>query len=275
MKKIIYLFFIIYTFIFGNCSFAQNVKFIQITDSHFSKNSTQYTQKEVESSEEYLDKTIRNINTIKNIDFVVFTGDNIDTANEADLKAFLQKANGLKIPYYVVIGNHEVFKSQNFTKENYMKIVRRHSSCCKPGGANYVFKKNGFVFIVVDGTKEIIPGPSGYYKKTTLNWLDKKLTRYKNKNIVILQHFPIEAPYYNRTHSTYKAEDYQALLKKHDNVIAIISGHYHANGEIKKDGIYHISTPALIEAPHNYKIIEIVQKSKKDTQIYTQLRHAE
>ncbi len=260
---------------FGNYSYAQNIKFIQITDSHFSKNSTEYTQREVENSEKFLDNTLQDINSIKNVDFVVFTGDNIDTANEIDLKAFLQKANKLKVPYYIVIGNHEVFKSQNFTKKDYMKIVRRHSRCCKPWGANYVFKKNGFTFIVVDGAKEVIPGPSGYYKKATLSWLDKKLTQYENENVIILQHFPVEAPYYNRTHSTYKVQDYQAVLKKHHNVIAIVSGHYHANGEIKKDGIYHISTPALVEYPHNFKIIEIVQKNKKDVQIYTQLRHAQ
>ncbi len=277
MKKLMSLFSIVFVFfiVFGNCSFAQNIKFIQITDSHFSKNSTQYTQRDVEGSEKYINKTIYDINTIKNVDFVVFTGDNIDSANKLDLKAFLQEANKLKIPYYVVIGNHEVFKSQNLTKKDYMKIVRRYSRWCKPWSANYIFKKNGFVFIVVDGAKEVIPGPSGYYKKETLSWLDKKLTQYRNKSIIILQHFPIEAPYYNRTHSTYKAEDYKELLKKHNNVIAIISGHYHANGEIKKDGIYHISTPSLVEEPHNYKIIEIIQKNKKDFQIYTQLRHAQ
>ena len=29
-----------------------------------------------------------------------------------------------------------------------------------------------------------------------------------------------------------------------------------------KDGVYHISTPALVEPPHNFKIIEIKIKSQ-------------
>lgn len=91
--------------------------------------------------------------------------------------------------------------------------------------------------------------------------------------MIIFQHFPIEAPYYNRTHSTYNVEAYQEVLKKHHNVLAIISGHYHANGEKMVDGIYHISTPAHVESPHNFKIIEI--ETGKKPVIYTQLRHVE
>jgi len=131
------------------------------------------------------------------------------------------------------------------------------------------------VFLVVDGAKEVIPGPAGYYKKDTLKWFDKKLTQYKNREVIVFQHFPIVEPYYNRTHSTYNIKDYEDVLKKHSNVIAIVSGHYHANGEAKKDGIYHISTPALVEDPHNYKIVEIEYKNKNDYQVYTRLRHAE
>lgn len=267
LNKICSLLFIILCF--GQGVLAKDLKFIQITDSHFSTlNGGGYPQK-------VLEKTIKDVNSIPNVDFVVFTGDNIDTANSDDLKRFLKIANHLNYPYYVVIGNHEVFKSQHFDKKDYMKTVRKYSKNCRPKNANYVFQKKGVVFLVVDGAKEVIPGPAGYYKKDTLKWLDKKLTKYKNKKVVILQHFPIVPPYFNRTHSTYNVADYEALLKKHSNVIAIVSGHYHANGETMKDGIYNISTPSLLNSPNEYKVIDISIKSKKDCHVYTQLRHAE
>lgn len=259
----------------GQCAYAKDIKFIQITDSHFSKEGKDYTQRDVENSQSYLEKAIKDINTIPNVDFVAFTGDNIDTANASDLKSFLMIANKLNVPYYVVIGNHEVFKSQKFDKIEYMKIVSKYSKNCRTKSANYSFEKGGIVFLVVDGAKEVIPGPAGYYKKDTLKWLDKELTKYKSKKVVILQHFPIVAPYYNRSHSTYNIPDYEAVLSKHNNVIAIFSGHYHGNGENMKNGVYHVSTPALVEPPHNYKIVEITVKNKKDYNIYTQLRHAE
>jgi 3',5'-cyclic AMP phosphodiesterase CpdA len=277
MKNLIKTLFIcaITTLLFTQNAEAKTVKFAQITDSHFSTVKGSYTQRDVEYSKEALENTIKDINSLKEIDFVAFTGDNIDTANEKDLKLFLQIANKLNVPYYIVIGNHEVFKSQDFGKKEYLKILRKYSKNCKPSSPNYVFEKNGFVFLVVDGAKETIPGPAGYYKKDTLLWLDKTLTKYEKRTVVILQHFPIVEPYYNRSHTTYNIKDYEDILKKHNNVIAIFSGHYHANAETKKDGIYHVSTPSLVEAPHNYKVVEINVKDKNDSQIYTQLRHAE
>lgn len=272
--KLNFIFFISLILLSQNV-YAQNIKFIQVTDSHFSGLKADYSQRDVDNSEKVLVNTIKDINSIPQVDFVVFTGDNIDTANSKDLMAFLKLANKLKFPYYVVIGNHEVFKSQDFDKKEYMKIVSKYSKNCRSKTPNYVFEKNGIVFLVLDGAKEVIPGPAGYYKKDTLAWLDKKLTKYKNRKVVILQHFPVVAPYYNRTHATYNVNDYETVLKKHSNVIAIFSGHYHANGETKKDGIYNVSTPSLVESPHNFKVVEIEIKNKNDCQIYTQLRHAE
>ncbi len=269
--------FTFFTIMFLLCSSAsaKDLKFIQITDSHFSAgNSTQYTQREVSSSKKTLEQTVRDINSIPDLDFVIFTGDNIDQANAEDLKAFVKVANSLKTPYYMVIGNHEVFKSQNLDKKEYMKIVSKYSKNFKTRSANYSFARNGYVFLVVDGAKEVIPGPAGYFKKDTLKWLDKQLTKHKNDTVVIFQHFPLVEPSYHKSHTTYKPEDYFAVLKKHNNVIAIFSGHYHVNAEKMVDGIYHVSTPALVEPPHNFKIVEI-EKRGKTHQIYTQLRHAE
>lgn len=255
--------------------YSKEVKFVQITDSHFSTTTNEASQREVEYSEAVLKATIKDINGLKGLDFVAFTGDNIDKANSDDLKRFIEIANKLNVPYYIVIGNHEVFKSQNLNKKQYLEIVSKYSKSCRTKSPNYVFHKNGIVFVVVDGAKEIIPGPAGYYKKDTLAWLDKTLTKYKDDDVVIMQHFPVVEPYYNRSHTTYNVKDYEDILKKHSNVRAIFSGHYHANAEVQKDGIYHVSTPALIESPHNYKVVEIVIKDKKDCKIYTQLRHAE
>lgn len=253
---------------------AKELKFVQITDSHFSTTMNNATQRDVENSKYILEKAILDINSLKNIDFVAFTGDNIDQASTDALKDFLKTANKLNVPYYVVIGNHEVFKSQHLDKKEYMKIVRRHSNSCKKYSANYVFKKKGVVFIVVDGAKEVIPGPAGYYKKDTLKWVDKKLTKYERKKVVIFQHFPVVEPYYNRTHMTYNVADYEAVLAKHKNVIGIFSGHFHANGETYKNGIYHASAPALVQGPHQYKVIDL-KITKDDVQIYTQLRTVE
>ncbi len=273
LKILVLLFFV--SQMFAQVSFARDVKFVQVSDSHIMMNANVYSSRNVIGAEDYLEATIADINTIKDLDFVIFSGDNIDRSNPDDLIYFLKVVNKLKVPYYVVIGNHEVFKSQHFTKKDYMKLVSKYSRSCKHRKPNYVFKKNGTVFIVVDGAKEFIPGPAGYFRKATLAWLDKKLKHYKHSHVVICQHFPLEPPYFNRTHATYDVDTYKNLLAKHKNVVAVISGHYHENGEKEVNGVYHSSCPALLNPPHNYKIIEIEYLNDGKAQIYTQLRHSE
>src|SRR5574344_1109948 len=92
---------------------AKDLKIIQVTDSHVSVGDA-FSTRDTENSISVLRKTIEDINSVPDVDFVIFTGDNIDHSNNIDLKAFLKIANKLHVKYYMVIGNHEVFHSQKF-----------------------------------------------------------------------------------------------------------------------------------------------------------------
>jgi 3',5'-cyclic AMP phosphodiesterase CpdA len=253
-----------------SCS-AENIKFVQITDSH--------TDSESEYSIRALKSAIDDINNQQDIAFVVFTGDNIASPKEDSLRAFKNTIKKLNVPYYVALGNHDVYKSNGLSKVRYFEILSEGRFGKFQKQPNYVFKKNGFVFIVLDGAKEVIPGTVGYYRQDTLKWLDNTLTKYKKRNVIIFQHFPVEYPegVENRikTHKTYKVEEYQEILKKHDNVVAVMSGHFHLNSEYMKDGVYHVSTPSLITVPQAYKIVDIVTSQDFLPIIYTQLREFE
>jgi predicted phosphodiesterase len=264
---------LVLSFVVTGSGYAKTIKFVQVSDVNYMLN---YDGSEDSGhSKSILDSTVKDINGLKNVKFVVFTGDNIDKPSKELLYMFIHSANKLKVPYYVVIGDKEVFKQQQFLKKDYMAEVWKYSNSCHSFKPNYVFKKDGLIFIVVDGAKEVIPGSNGYYRKETLTWLDKKLTNYGKEKVVIFQHFPVVPPYEKESCSTYNVQAYKDMLKKHNNVIAIFSGHYHQNGEQLADGIYHASAPALIDDPHDYKVIEIETSLKSNPQIYTQLRHAE
>ncbi len=245
-------------------SFAAEIKFVQVTDVHFTSKN--------EYAKDVLKNAVNDINKLSGVSFVAFTGDNIDSPDIEYLKDFIKIANKLKVPYYVVIGNHDVYKTGGLSKEKYIETIKWNHLTYGPRKPNYVFKKNGFAFIVVDGAKEVIPGPVGYYKKDTLDWLDKQLSCHKNDPVVILQHFPLVEPKKLTSHKTYQAENYLEMLNKHDNVAAVISGHYHSNGETMKDGIYHISSPSLLNDPPSYKIITVVATRKFSPMIYTELK---
>ena len=51
-------------------------------------------------------------------------------------------------------------------------------------------------------------------------------------------------------------------MHNHDNVIAVVSGHFHCDNQIYKKGIYHISAPAFVSDPYEYKVITLDYKPK-------------
>ena len=224
-------------------TFAKEVKLIHITDIDLNTKNAYKLQ-----------ETIKEINSYKDVDFVLFGGNNIANPEINNLKTFLYLVKKVKKKAYVLLGSNDVFSSSGIDKKYYMKKVRRaefnHSN--KP---NYVFKKNGYVFIAMDGVKQYFKSTNGYYSKNELIWLVKTLEKYKDKNVVILQHFPLLESS-SKWKETAKIEEYNEILAKYKNVKVVISGHYGNNIETKKDGIYHIVTESYSKSGA-YKIIEI------------------
>lgn len=267
IKKILILSSLIFSMTLGMKVNAGEIKFVQVTDTHISNKSTY--------SQDVLKAAIEDINSQPNISFVVFTGDNIDSSKIENLDIFMKITKKLNVPYYIVIGNHDVFKSNGLSKKRYYEVIKAHNWFYHPAKPNFVFKRREFVFIALDGAKETIPGTNGYYRESTLKWFDTQLTKYANKKVVVFQHFPVLPPTEEKSHQVYRAEDYMKILKNHDNVIAIISGHYHVNKEKMDNGIYHISTPSLVGVTNPYKVIDIVTTKGFSPMIYTQLREVE
>lgn len=74
MKRLLVLLFFILVGLFTRVT-AKEVKFIQVTDVHLTQHNSQY-----------LNDFVDDVNKkYSNIDFVVFTGDNIDKPDEEDL----------------------------------------------------------------------------------------------------------------------------------------------------------------------------------------------
>lgn len=180
MKKILYCLLIL--FLSVGSVFAEDLRFLQVTDVHLTPENREEFHNLIEEFNAMEDKYA---------DFVVFSGDNIDSPREEDLQAFLDEVKRLKFKAYVVIGNHDVFVSDGLDKKLYMKKVRRELGFYHSAKPHYVFRKKDVVFIIVDGAKEVIPGPNGYFRDSELHWLEKKLQKYSAKKIVIIQHFPL------------------------------------------------------------------------------------
>lgn len=224
-------------------AFSADMRFIQVDSTLLNANNTKAFESLVEK-----------INKEKNVEFIVFTGNNISSPNKTNLVSFISIAKKLNRPFYVVLGQKDVSKKK-LSKDEYIKILRKkvwsHHNIHSP---NYIFKKKNLIFIVADGSKEVIPTAMGYYKEDVILWLDEQLDNYSDKNVIILQHYPIIPPSNRETHYTYKADDYVQLLSEHKNVKAVIAGHFGVNKEQSHENILHIATKS---AP-TYRIIDIL-----------------
>lgn len=247
--------------LFTQTTFAKTIKFVQITDIMFNG-----SQKSIDR----LSQAIKSVNSMKNVDFVVFTGNNTNRVDEDNLKLFFKTTRKLDVPAYFLIGSKEVRKSQFLGKQNYINILQLYKNPLHPHKPNYTFKKGSIEFIAVDGIKEVIPGATPYYTAKTLAWLDKKLTKFSDKKVILLQHFPYMTSTYNAAETLPNSVEYKEIISKYNNIIAIVAGQRDENDEILDNGIYHITTPALSGSNPAFKIIEI-EINKTEHSVYTQL----
>ena len=112
---------------------TKSIKFVQVSDAHFSADSD-YTQKVLKSA-------ISDINSLQDVSFVVFTGDNVNSPNESNLKAFLKIVKKLKVPYDIAIGDHDVYKANGLSKARYYDMIHEHNWFMFKHQPNYKFKK--------------------------------------------------------------------------------------------------------------------------------------
>ncbi len=175
---------------------------------------------------------------------VVFLGDNIHSANRYDLAMFAKIIKKIKKPVYVTVGNRDLSKTKGLEKKEYYRILNKFSDNKLKTLPSY--KKQGdFIFVFLSGTNETIPSYRGYYRAAELEYLDNILTKHKDKKVIIFQHYPIIEPKEDETRKLVKPELYTEVLKAHNNVLAIVSGHYHTEGVFDVDGIKHISVNSL------------------------------
>ncbi|MCQ2739071.1 MAG: metallophosphoesterase [bacterium] len=263
-----FLFFLMLFFLCVTVVGAQDIRFVQVADLNYSSDNSE--------SEKVLNEILKNINKEKNINFVVFSGDNISKANPAILESLIKQLKSLKCPYYLVLGDKDVFKVNKLSKEEYYKIIKSVDGSYSQKSPNYTFTKNGYRFIIANGAKEFIPGTTGYYRQETLNEIKNILKKEKKRKVVLLQHFPLAYPpvpeYKIKAYETYKRDEYLSMLKNYPNVISIISGHFNTNWEGYANGMYNISTPSAKASPHYYKIIDITKSRGGEPVVFTVLK---
>jgi len=240
------------------------LKIVQLTDVHYSSKGKNNGARMRAESGALLQDAVCQVNAIPDVDMVVFSGDSIDTPSKSDLISFAKIANSLKYPWYNALGNHEAGVLGGLSKQNYFQVLSSINlnystlSFLKP---YYVITpKKDYKVIFLDGVIDSKISANGYFPPEQLAWLDEKLTRYADKKVIIVQHFPVVEPVKSPTHKILNDQEYLKVLDKHHNVVAILAGHYHCPKVVKRNGVVHITTSALVQYPNAFRVITIYEE---------------
>lgn len=241
---------------------AKTLHFAVTADVHYSveqdKNNKNYT-----NGAKALSGFVSRMNENK-YDFVVFDGDNISKSNEQNLRSFLNTVKSIKKPYYIVAGNRDVHKISGLAKPEYLKLIEKYNKNQRKSAMSYYFyPNNDIIAIVIDGVSSGMPSTHGVFNQKNLKWLDNVLEKNSNKSAIIFQHVPYYEPSDKLSYQILEKAEYTAVLRKHKNVLMIVSGHYHKEFKTVDDyDVTHISVPALFEEPYNYTEITVSYDKK-------------
>ena len=193
----------------------------QITDLHVVEKNKHWLSEPATEIEDRLLRTVSYLNALNpRPDVVLLTGDLTDKGTCASY-SFLNELLGLlKIPLYVIPGNHDC-------REELRKAFLHHP---------YMPSK-GFIQFVVDdypvrliGLDTLVEGEGyGCLCDQRLSWLENTLKADSQKPTLVFMHHPpikIGMALFDQINCTAPAT-FENLVSERDNVIGIITGHYH------------------------------------------------
>ncbi|MBC7874459.1 MAG: PQQ-binding-like beta-propeller repeat protein [Ferruginibacter sp.] len=204
---------------------------------------------------EDLRRTVRDINAMTGIAFVVLTGDITELGTNEELKLAKQILDSLAIPWYIIPGNHDTGWSESggvmFTTVF--------------GYDKFSFEYNGIRFLGC-ASGPYLRMSDGHVPRDAVNWLDEELKKVKSQQpVIFLNHYPID----NGLDNWYEITD---RLRLH-NTWAILCGHGHANKAMNFEDIPGVMGRSNLRAKADvggYNLVEV----RADSMIFTERRPA-
>ena len=162
-------------------------------------------------AEEDLRRTVADINQMTDIAFVVLTGDITELGTDDEIKRAKEILNGLKVPWYIIPGNHDTGWSES-GGDSFIKIF---------GDDKFSFEYEGIRFLGC-ASGPYLRMSDGHVPRSAINWLDEELKKLKAQQpVIFLNHYPIDPGLDNWYEITDRLRQY--------NTWAILCGHGHAN----------------------------------------------
>ena len=240
MKKLlITLVFMICLFPFGVQAQSVNFRFAHLTDLHFSPNNPNPT--------EDLLRSVAQINATEGIDFVLVTGDITEEGDRKSMEKVKSCLDLLKVKYYVALGNHETKWSDSGCTA-FGEIF---------GSERFEFEYKGFLFLGFN-SGPLMRMAYGHVVPQDIRWMTETMEKAgKDKPVILVTHYPLRD---GDVDNWYEVTD----AVRPYNVRMFIGGHYHANMNLRYDGIPGIlmrSNLADKDGKQGYGIYEVTNDS--------------
>jgi outer membrane protein assembly factor BamB/predicted phosphodiesterase len=209
MKKV-FLFILLIVSLAAN-SQLKTFRFAFLSDTHIGSPDGK--------AEEDLRRTVADINAMTDIAFVVITGDITELGTDDEIKRAKQIFDQLKVPYYIIPGNHDTGWSES-GGVSFSSIF---------GNDKFSFEYAGIRFLGC-ASGPYVRMSDGHVPRGAINWLDKELKNVQpGQPIIFLNHYPIDNGLDNWYEITDRLHNY--------NTWAILCGHGHSNRAMNFEGI--------------------------------------
>lgn len=269
-KKIaLILIFVLMLFALANVAFTQEIRIVQFSDVHLDTKNPDKKVRKFAQSVPMFKKAIVTTNRLKP-DIVVFSGDMVNKPIASEFDVFLNTAKNFDAEFYPGLGNHDVGVGGGLSKQLIIEKINKNCPWLKLEHSYYFVIKGEYIFIFPDGTNDKEVTAKGTFSKEALEFLDRTLMLYPYKKAIIVQHFPLLPPFKSASHEISNRDEYLEILDKHQNVVMVLSGHYHASHIAQRNNVLHVSTPSLIEYPHAFRYLT-VDSNKKNIIIKSEL----
>lgn len=249
-------------------------KFAVIADPHMSvagPNSPENGTKMFKQSVELLQSTVQDINKAGDIDFAVVLGDLTKDSEPWNVDRFKEVMAELNMPYYVVLGNHDV-SPVDINKSQRDPGVSRATMI-------WAFQGHGYNGPSTHWSTDPLPGVhlvgldtsmtgdwGGRLTKEGLRFLDKDLYANPGKMTVVVLHHQLQP--YTEAEVTgdndfdkfvaYNAEEVKNVLNKYPQVAMTLSGHRHLSTRYKIEGnTAYFTCPSTMTWPMRYVVFEV------------------
>lgn len=186
------------------------------------------------------------------VDAVMLLGDTLDPADEAGMVWLASLISESPFPIHVIIGNHEYYGN--------ISIERFHRTLGLPDHGFHVAQVKGvpFLMLATPDQDSLHPGSFGFqWLEETLNEYDCDTDLFCCAHFSLLLHPCVQGPKNDGMQVLWSASAIQSLLRQYPNVRAWIAGHKNVPSKVIEDGMLHLLSPQLIQAPCGFRILDI------------------